>query len=174
MRRGLYIFVEGVDDERLFDRKLCRVLKKGYAFVRIIQYAQLRKKKLKGFVRTCKQQGHHYVVVGDFDKSWCLTTARTKAKRRCNDIDFDNVVIAVSMIESWYAAGLSEAKRKELGIKIPKKCEEVTKVILNNAMPKSYISRIEFLNEILQSWTLTSAKRNSASLSYLLEKPVTL
>ena len=53
----LFIFVEGDDDERFFNRILSPKLQEKYDTVKIIRYATMKKEKVDNFIRSIKAMG---------------------------------------------------------------------------------------------------------------------
>ena len=50
----LFIWVEGDDDERFFNRILSPKFQEKYDTVKIIQYAKMKKEKVDNFIRSIK------------------------------------------------------------------------------------------------------------------------
>jgi len=59
----LFIFVEGNDDERFFNRILSPKLQEKYDTVMIIKYATMEKEKVNEFIKSIKAMGAEYIYV---------------------------------------------------------------------------------------------------------------
>lgn len=70
--RGLYILVEGVDDERFFQSILKPELQEEYNFVKIITYANQNKKMVHNYLKSFKGEEADYIYVTDIDNSPCI------------------------------------------------------------------------------------------------------
>ena len=85
-------------------------------------------------------------------------------------------MIVKKEIESWYIAGLSDTNLKKLKIKLTAKGKKgditgnMTKEKFNKLMPKRFDSRIDFMLEILNQFSLNTAKKRNKSFSYFISK----
>jgi hypothetical protein len=77
----------------------------------------------------------------------------------------------IKEIESWYLAGLTAKDLEKLNIDYKKKkTDNLTKEQFNRLIPKKFISRIDFMQEVLKHFHLETAKQNNQSFKYFLEK----
>jgi hypothetical protein len=166
----LYLWVEGVDDARFFEKIVKPYLSKTYDTINIIEYAQLKKKKVNDFIKSINSMEADYIFLADIDLSPCITQKKSKVKRAYRTVDENKIVVVIREIEAWYLAGLSLAKNKKLGIKNFSTTDNVNKEIFNNLIPNRFDSRIEFMLEILSHFLITEAKRKNKSFKYLTKK----
>lgn len=169
----LYIFVEGDDDERFFREILLPTLKKKYNDVKIIKYAQKPKKFefIEKFIRSIISMGGDYIYVTDINDSPCITAKKQEIQNNLRYINGNKILVVIKEIESWYLAGLDRNSAKRLGIKqIPTTTENVTKEQFINLVPRKFHSRIDFMREILENFSIKTAKEKNKSLEYCVEK----
>lgn len=112
--KGIYILVEGIDDERFFKRILESKLYSKYSFVQIIRYSgdELKSSKnlqkysnlIKAFVRS----NNDYVFVADIDDSPCVTYKKEQIAKLIKNIDKAKIIVVKKEIESWYLAGAED------------------------------------------------------------------
>lgn len=77
----------------------------------------------------------------------------------------------IKEIESWYLAGLDEAALKELGISYPDKdTDTLNKEQFDRLIPVKYVSRIDFMQEILKNFQLETARQKNKSFYYFINK----
>ena len=67
MNKGLYIFVEGSDDERFFSYLKDKILMSKYAYVEIPTYAGEKKSKIKSYISSIESMNSKYIFVADKD-----------------------------------------------------------------------------------------------------------
>jgi len=169
--KRLWVLLEGNDDERFFERVIKPIFENTYDFVRPWQYAQKRAEKVKNFLRSIKSIGSDYFFWGDINSLPCVTAKKTRIKRRYGArVDIDNVIIVVQEIESWYLAGLDNKSCKELGLRIFRSTDNITKEQFNSLMPKKFDSRIDFMVEMLKRFRTEKAKQKNRSFSYFMAK----
>lgn len=61
--RRLFIWVEGEDDARFFEKIMEPKLQKKYDVVETIRYASLKKEKIDNFLKSIKAMGAEYIFV---------------------------------------------------------------------------------------------------------------
>ena len=166
----LFIFVEGDDDERFFNRILSPKLQEKYDTVKIIRYATMKKEKVDNFIRSIKAMGAEYIYVTDIDNSPCVTAKKEETQKKHPNIDKDKIIVVIKEIESWYLAGLDNKACKQLKIKNFANTDNVTKEKFNSLIPKKFTSRIDFMSEILKNFSIEIAKQKNTSFQYFVEK----
>ncbi len=165
----LYIFVEGNDDERFFERILKPELQNKYDDIRIIKYAQKDPEYVERFIKSAKKIGD-YIYVTDINNSPCITVKKQEIRRKLKNIEYTKILIVIKEIESWYLAGLDSTSRKCLRInRLPNVTDHITKEDFYNLMPPEF-NPIDFLIEILNNFSLHIAKQKNRSLKYCIEK----
>jgi len=170
--KPLYIFVEGDDDERFFQEIVIPILKRKYAHVKIIKYAQKPKKfeYITKFIKSIQSMGGDYIYVTDINTSPCITAKKENIRHNVPNISNDKIIVVVKEIESWYLAGLNKSFTKNLGIKIPSTTNTVTKEQFYRLILQKFNSHIDFMREILKNFSIEDAKEKNKSFKYLMEK----
>ena len=85
----LFIWVEGDDDERFFNRILSPKFQKKYGNVRVIKYAKMKKEKVDNFIRSIKAMRADYIYLTDINDSLCITAKKEETQKKHPDIDKD-------------------------------------------------------------------------------------
>ena len=165
----LFVWVEGDDDERFFNKILSSKFQKKYSAVKIVKYATMKKEKVDGFIKSIKSMGADYIYLRDINNSPCVTAKKEEIRNKYKNIDKDRVVIVVKEIESWYLAGLNNEVCKQLKIKNFANTDNVSKEKFNALIPKKF-SRIDFMSEILKNFSIEIAKQKNKSFRYFVEK----
>ncbi|MDI3543049.1 MAG: hypothetical protein PWP57_652 [Candidatus Atribacteria bacterium] len=170
--KRLFIFVEGEDDERFFEKIVEPELRKIYNSVGIIHYATLKKKKIENFLKSIKAMGAEYIFVTDIDESPCVTAKKQKLLSIFTNIDKERVIVVIKEIESWYLSGLDDTKSKRLGIhlNVINNTNNITKEQFNQLIPGKFDSRVDFMLEILKNFSIEIAKQKNKSFKYFIEK----
>lgn len=165
LKDTLYIFVEGPDDERLFDRVIVPILDKRF-FIKKIRHARLSKSQINVLVRNIGKMGSDYVFVVDKDDSPTVENRKHKVTEKYTSLDQDKVFVVVKEIESWYLAGLSKQCCKGLRISHSANTENVDKEQFLRLMPhKKYDSRVDFMIEILKVFSVEVAAQQNNSFA---------
>ncbi len=173
--KQLYIFVEGPDDERFFDKILKPIIINNYNFVKFIKYAGLDKKTIQDFIKTfTKQTASDYIFVCDFDarsKKLCITEKKNRIIDKYGNILADRKIrIVKEEIESWYLAGISSANLKKYKIKGFKNTELIDKEQFIRLIPSQFQNKTDFLIEIIKEFDIETAKNRNNSLKYFITK----
>ena len=170
MSHVLYVFVEGVDDERFFDKVIKLELLKKHSKVRVFKYAQSTRSYLEQFFVTVKKSGAAYIFFSDLDRVKCYTRKKEMIKSKTiKNIDEDRIVIVKSEIESWYMAGLSCDAAASLNIRHFRNTETMTKEDFEKIC-KKYTSRIDCMIRILDKFSMGVAKTQNQSFRYFCDK----
>lgn len=174
--KQLYIFVEGTDDERFVEKVIKPYLLKHYAYIKIIPYATLTKIKIEKQIRTCKQQSSSdYIFICDLDtignQSLCVTLKKQKVQNDYGKyIELEKIAVVKEEIESWYLAGITPENMVKFKIKAFEETESINKEDFEKMIPKNFISKTEFMVEILKTYSIDKATDYNASLSYFKRK----
>jgi hypothetical protein len=170
-QNGLYIWVEGFDDEIFFQQVLCPLLEERYNYTRIIQYSGENLTWQKNFLKNIDSMKANYVFTTDIDRAKCISTKKDSIKSKVNNIDERKIIVVIQEIESWYLAGLDDNACKLLGIKLKGNTTDlITKEDFNRLIPKNYqASRIDFMVEILNLFNLDIGKQRNSSLKYFCD-----
>ncbi|AEF97005.1 hypothetical protein [Methanotorris igneus] len=168
----LYVFVEGNDDERFFERVIKPLLEKKYDHVQIIKYAEEKDEKIINWIKSIESMDWaDYIYVADINNSPCITRRKEKIKQRYKNVDNNKIIIVIKKIESWYIAGISPELAKKLKIKLTHNIDAntITKEQFNNLIPKND-SRINFMIEILKHYSIEIARKKNKSFDYFMRK----
>jgi len=168
--KRLFIFVEGEDDRKFFDKIILPKIQRKYNFVRTIRYATLKKEKIVNFLKSIKSMDAEYIFVADINSSPCVTDKKRTIENKFKNIDEQRIIVVIMEIESWYLAGLDDETSRKLGIHPYNATDNITKEQFNRLIPKRYGSRIDFMSEILKNFSIETAKQKNRSFKYFIEK----
>ena len=170
--KKLYIFVEGNDDQRFFEKIIKPKFKDKYDDVYITKYKQEKKEKVENLIKSIKARGFNYIYVSDINDSPCVRHKKQKIKEEIKNIDEGRIVIVIKEIESWYLAGLEDNEAKRFGIsKKISMTDNLTKEDFNKLMLNKFKkSRIDFQSEVLKVFSIETAKKKNKSFKYFIEK----
>lgn len=167
--RLLFIFVEGNDDERFFERIIKPELEKKYTTVRFYKYGEVPYKKRSNFLRSIKAMGADYIYVRDINDLPCVTATKQDEKDNLGNIDEAKIMVVIKEIESWYLAGLTDQNAQRFKITPFKNTDNVTKEQFNKLIPQKF-ARIDFMIEVLNGFSLEIAKQKNRSIKYFTER----
>ncbi|MGI6168943.1 MAG: hypothetical protein ACOYI4_04400 [Christensenellales bacterium] len=158
----LYVFVEGADDERFF-RWYFRKRK-----IKIIKYAQEKRVKTNQFIQTIQEMEHaDYIFMTDKD-NFKLNEKLERIQSWYPSIDLDRVYVAIQEVEGWYLAGVTRDTCKEWGIRYYYDTNDLVKEDFNALIPRPFLSRIDFMLEILKNFSMPEALRRNRSFRYFV------
>jgi hypothetical protein len=164
----LFIFVEGNDDERFFSRIIRPLFISEYGSVEMILYASMKSVKVCRFIKGISAMHDDFILVADIDQE---PNARAKKKvimaKFCN-IDEIHIMIIIQEIESWYLAGLDDHASRALGIRPLQHTDFLTKEHFNRVIPRHYPSRIAFMVECLNEYSLPVAMEKNRSFRHFI------
>jgi len=167
----LYIWVEGNDDVRFFTEIIVPFLHSKYATIMIQKWSKMKKEKIYNFIKSIKSMPcADYLFISDINNQPCISSKKENLQKIFKIIEKEKMLIIQKEIESWYLAGLNDESSKRLKIKTYEDTNTITKEMLNCQIPKKYNSRIDFLLEILKSYSLDIAIQKNTSLKYFLNK----
>lgn len=168
--RRLFIWVEGEDDERFFEKIMKPKLQKKYNFIETIRYATLKNEKIDNFLKSIKAMGADYIYVTDINDLPCVSAKKQKIQNKIRNIDGDRIIVVRKEIESWYLAGLDNIGSKKIKICTFRITDTITKEQFNSLIPKKFDSRIDFMLEILKIFSIDIAKQKNKSFRHCIEK----
>ena len=149
---GLNVLVEGSDDVRFFERVLVPILKERYGSVRLVPYACLRRTAVDRLLRSFARLGEAYVIVADIDT------------------EPSAIAVVVMEIESWYLAGADNRFLARAGLVPPPSTDDLTKEAFNALIPRGYVSRIEFMLDLLDGYSVERGAARNRSLAFFLRR----
>ncbi|MBN1508993.1 MAG: hypothetical protein JW955_19255 [Sedimentisphaerales bacterium] len=170
-RRLVLVFLEGADDERFFDGVIRPILAQRYDNVVPWKYAQRSKDDVKKALKSVQDQKANCLFLVDINTHPCVSARKqglldTYGKR----IDPSWIVVVVSEIESWYLAGLDDEHALELGLSPVHHTDRLTKEQFAGMVPRRLDSVAAFMNEILKSFRIETAKTRNRSFCYFMDK----
>ena len=166
----LFIWVEGEDDLRFFNRIIKPAFEGKYNLVEVRAYAALKREKVSNYLRSIKAMDAAYIFVTDMNQAPCITARKEEIEGKFRNADKDKVIVVMKEIESWYLAGLDEVSSKKCRILPCNTTDNITKEQFNNLIPKNFeSSRIDFMQEILKYFKVEVAKQKNESFRYFLE-----
>jgi hypothetical protein len=168
--RTLYVLLEGNDDERFFRTILKPHLERRYRRVKFWKYAREKRKNTLKFIRSLRRMESDFIFVRDIDSAPSVHAKKKEIAVFYEDtIPNRAIVIVVMEIESWYMAGPDAAYLLQRGIGfVEGSTDGITKEAFNRLIPPR-MSRIEFLHEILDHFSLEQGVDRNASFRYFVE-----
>jgi hypothetical protein len=168
MKKRLFIMVEGEDDIRFFGRIIKPLLAPAYHSVEIIPYACIKREKVNKFLKSVTLMNNDYIFVADIDQERSVRDKKQILYYRFSDISGRSIVVVIKEIESWYLAGLSLDAAQELGIPDHTSTDLITKEDFNALIPARFDSRIDFMFEILKSFSVETAFHKNNSFKFFV------
>jgi hypothetical protein len=171
----LFIFVEGVDDERFVKKVITPILEQKYNHIKVIEYAS-NTQLVRTYVNMSKNKTNHdYIFLCDTDSNGDINaTIKTRVEKVIQKygqvLDKNKIFVVKEEIESWYYAGLTTTKLTELGLPFFENTETLTKEEFERMIPKSFISPNDFMVEILKEYVLEEGQERNNSLNYFIGK----
>ena len=181
----LYFFVEGNDDELFFQRVIMPKISMNYLGVITWKYSRQTKKDIQKFLASVREMhangSAESIFVADLDELECvekkkeiLLSAYQLLSKSDRDRDWSRswvrIVIVCKEIESWYLAGLSSSACAQIGVKSAiRTTDKISKEDFNRMIPKKYESRIDFMQEVLNSFRIELACSKNSSFEYLIQ-----
>jgi hypothetical protein len=170
MKKRLFILVEGEDDVRFFGRIIKPLFVSRYESIEIIPYACIKRAKVNNFLKSVRQMNNDYIFVADIDSERSVRDKKQILYYHFDNISGHSIVIVIKEIESWYYAGLSAIAARDLGVEARLATDEMFKEEFNGLMPPGFDSRIDFMFEILKSFSLETAVLKNRSFRFFVER----
>jgi hypothetical protein len=168
--KQLFLFVEGDDDERFFERIVKPKFEEKYHTVKLWKYAQVKNTKVDNFLKSIKAMGAEYIFVADINSAPCVTSKKKEIQKKFKNIDIDRIIVVIKEIEGWYLAGLDAKSSKKLKIPYFDATDDITKEKFNNLILEVFDSEIDFMLEIMRWFSIEIAKKKNKSFRYFLGK----
>lgn len=170
MKKRLYILVEGEDDVRFFGRIMKPLFVSRYNSVEILPYACTKRVKVNNFLKGMAQMHNDYIFVADIDTERSVKDKKQLLYSWYPDLSGANTVVVIMEIESWYYAGLPDETLQRFGLPVLISTDDLTKEGFNALIPPSFDSRIDFMFEILKSFSPTTAVRHNQSFKFFFDR----
>ena len=170
--RRLFIFVEGDDDERFFERLIKPMYEQICDYVHLWKYSQQKLKKINGFLNGINSIPHaDYIFVADLDASPCVTDRKERITSQFKKLSEDRILVVCREIESWYLAGLNDDSRRQIKIRRSyNNTDRISKEQFDRMMPQKFVSRIDFMQEIMKLFDRETALAKNTSFEYFMQK----
>jgi hypothetical protein len=168
--KQLFIWVEGPDDMRFFNAVIKPLLAEKYDWIGVRSYAERKKEYITAFLKNIPARGDDYIFAADINSAPCITRKKQNLLEIYPTANEEELLIVIQEIESWYLAGLDEESAKNLGLRPLENTDDLTKEMFNDRIPKRFTSRIDFVQEILNYFSVETAKQKNTSFNYFIEK----
>jgi hypothetical protein len=166
----LNVLVEGSDDIRFFERVLVPILRERYGAVRLVPYACLRRTAVGRLLRSFIRLGEAYVIVADIDTEPSVRAKKRVVLARFPGVDPSAIAVVVMEIESWYLAGADDGFLVRAGFPPLASTDDVTKEAFNALIPRRYVSRVGFMLDLLDGYSLERGADRNRSLAFFLRR----
>jgi hypothetical protein len=170
MKKRLFILVEGEDDVRFFGRIIKPLVLSHYDSVEILPYASIKRLKVNNFLKSVAQMHNDYIFIADIDTERSVRDKKQLLYNWFSNINGDSIVIVIMEIESWYYAGLPDDALQKFGLPSLPSTDGLTKEDFNALIPPSFDSRIDFMFEILKSFSPVTAAMHNRSFKFFFER----
>lgn len=167
--RRLFIFVEGSDDVRFFETIIKPRFEHAFESVELITFACTKSVRVDRFIRGINAMNHRYIIVTDIDLENSVHSKKKIILSRFSEADYQNVMVIIQEIESWYLAGIDGNGAKILGIHAPARTDFVTKEHFIRWIPRYYPSKIAFMIEVLKHFSISTAVEKNKSFRFFIE-----
>jgi hypothetical protein len=171
---AMYLWVEGADDVRFAERILKPLFAPKFDAVIVVPYSNEKTTKVDSYLRSVESMGAQYLFFSDIDNAPCVTALKTSLCARYKRLHVSRVSAVVAEIESWYLAGLSADRYITLGLPVVGRTDTITKEAFAELIPANYPSRIDFMIEVLNAFSVDIALGRNTSFAYLVEKHIAL
>ncbi|NLX50084.1 MAG: DUF4276 family protein [Methanospirillum sp.] len=168
--KRLNVLVEGADDVRFFERVLVPFLAERYGVVRLVPYACLRRVAVDRLIRGFTRLGESYVIVADIDAEPSVMAKKRMILARFTEVRQTRIVVVIMEIESWYLAGADDGFLAGCGIGVPASTDDMTKEDFNSLIPRRYVSRVGFMLDLLDKYSLERGAERNRSLAYFIRR----
>lgn len=170
MKKRLFILVEGEDDVRFFGRIIKPLIVPQYDSVEILPYASIKRFKVNNFLKSLSEMKNDYIFVADIDTERSVRDKKQILYHWFSNISGGSIIIVIMEIESWYYAGLTAETLQKFGLPSLPSTDGLTKEDFNALIPSSFDSRIDFMFEILKSFSPVTAARHNRSFRFFFER----
>ena len=169
--RQLYVWVEGGDDRRCCNRVMRPLLKSQYDWIELVQYAQRPPAWRRRYLRSIRSnRDASYIYVTDLNAAPCVTAKKEDVRGRLSNVEDDRVMVVVPEIEGWYLAGLDGEHSARLGIGELATTDQITKERFEQLQPSRFDSKLDFVLEILDCFSVEAAREKNQSFDYFCRK----
>jgi hypothetical protein len=176
--KGLYVFLEGPDDERFFKAILQPLFEAEGNFVKPVLYSGMIPSQVQALLKTVKVADHlTYLFFCDLDRqgdsSLCITKRKEKISEKYGKhVEMARMVVVREEMEAWYLAGITSANKQKLKLPPYTTTDSITKEAFTSMIPNHFTSSNDFMIEILKEYSLSYAvsEATNTSLRYFFQK----
>ena len=111
-----------------------------------------------------------YIFVGDINTHSDEKSKKQELKNKYKKVDENSIIVVKKEIESWYLAGLDVKSSKALGVLYLHSTDDVIKEQFNSMVPNKFDSEIDFMKEILNHYSIETAKQKNESFNHFIKK----
>lgn len=134
-------------------------------------YAKQSKKSMGKLLDSLNKGDLEYIIFSDFDVAHCVTEKKEfLTTTKMPEADLTKITIVKQEIESWYLAGLNYSNARKLRIPVRPNTEYISKELFDRDRTNKFSSRIDFMQEILKHFDISTAKRQNNSFRYMWHK----
>ena len=166
----IYVFVEGVDDNRFFEKIVKPRLEKLYTEVKIQEYRQKSDAKIMDFLRSIEKMGDDYIFVVDIDGFPCITVRKQNKLDTIKGLKERNIYVVKHEIESWYLAGLDSGSCRKFRIEYRAETSTLTKNYFDQLRYIKQNTHTLSMIEMLEVFDINVARKQNASFDYFCKK----
>jgi len=170
MSKNLYFLVEGNDDERFFKHIIKPLLINHYKQVKIWQHAQKPNDTKNRFLQSIKSMGSDYIYVVDLDDFKHVSEKKEMITKSLEQLNQDRIMVVIKEIEGWYLAGIDRYNSDKIGFTYLPDTNMIYKEDFNDLIPDRFNSRIDFMQEIIKSYSIETGKDKNDSLKYFFSR----
>lgn len=168
VKPDLILWVEGYHDYLFFNKIIMPNLKYKYSEIQILEHSQRAKESINNRIKNTDSMNIDYLFIVDIDDISEIASKKKKVKKELPNIDEDKILVVIKEIESWYAAGLKQGKRK-FTISNLNDTDNLTKQDFDKKIPRGY-TKLEYLLEILDAFSIPVALKKNRSFNYCYYK----
>jgi hypothetical protein len=166
----LFVLVEGDADLRFFEQVMIPIMSSKHPNIEVRKYAEMKKKVLRGLVKSLPLMKAEYIFVADIDNYPCIRKRKTSILRKYGKvIDPDRIAVVVKEIESWYLCGLDNDYCTTLRSKKSlTRTEHISKEDFITLIPKGVV-KPEFIEQLFSKFKLDVGKAKNRSFKHFLD-----
>ena len=155
-----------------FDEVMRPLLEAQFDWVEVVQYAQKPPTWRGSYIRSIRSmQDASYIYVADQNASTaCVTAKKTEVRDEVSDVEDDRLMVVVLEIEGWYLAGLDGEHSARLEIAEYANTDKITKERFDGLQPTRFESKLDFVLEVLDCFSVETARAKNASFDYFCRK----
>jgi hypothetical protein len=169
--RQLFVWVEGLDDQRFVDSILRPPFEQLYEWIDVVPYAEMKAEKIVKFIESIRSMSDtDYIFLSDRNKSPCISARKEALVRKYKSLQPEYCAVVVKEIECWYLAGLTSRGCTNLEITYMGATDNFDKEMFDRLRQPHFGSRVDWMIEMLRHYSLQEAILRNSSLRYFVSK----